>query len=168
MSTPIPILNHYVYHYHNFLSQRQYNAKRFLALIELLYNISVKHSCFFLLASLIFRKYSVSRKCIISFYFFQHKSLYINRYVFSHLTFICYILLLNRYVFFTVCNEGTYGSNCNYTCGQCHAKEDCHHVNGTCLLGCEPGYQGDLCKSRKKVTNNMGFFFVMLYFCLIK
>lgn len=121
--------------------------------------------CFFFTCFFNISKIFSINKCIISFYCFQHKSLYINRHVFSHLTFICYILLLNRYIYITVCNEGTYGSDCNYTCGQCHAKEDCHHVNGTCLLGCEPGYQGDLCKSRKKVTNNMGFFLVMLYFC---
>lgn len=33
------------------------------------------------------------------------------------------------------------------TCGYCLDTDDCHHVNGTCVMGCEPGYKGDLCKA---------------------
>ena len=51
--------------------------------------------------------------------------------------------------FFTACVVGTYGNNCNNTCGNCLNVNDCFHTNGTCLTGCDPGYTGDLCKTRK-------------------
>ena len=51
--------------------------------------------------------------------------------------------------FFTACVVGTYGNNCNNTCGNCLNVNECFHTNGTCLTGCDPGYTGDLCKTRK-------------------
>lgn len=48
-----------------------------------------------------------------------------------------------------VCDQGTYGKDCNSTCGYCVEQKDCHHINGTCLKGCKPGYFGELCKERK-------------------
>ena len=49
-----------------------------------------------------------------------------------------------------VCENGTYGQECNTTCGQCGGEEHCHHENGTCLNGCKPGYIGNLCKRGKE------------------
>ena len=47
------------------------------------------------------------------------------------------------------CENGTYGNDCNNTCGLCTDKESCFHTNGTCLVGCDPGYIGELCKTGK-------------------
>ena len=44
------------------------------------------------------------------------------------------------------CENGTYGYDCNKTCGHCTDKESCFHTNGTCRFGCNPGYMGELCK----------------------
>lgn len=38
-----------------------------------------------------------------------------------------------------------YGENCGIACGNCLAKEQCHHINGTCMNGCDRGYQGSKC-----------------------
>ena len=54
-------------------------------------------------------------------------------------------------LFLTACVAGTYGNNCNNTCGNCLNADDCFHTNGTCLTGCDPGYTGALCKTRKKI-----------------
>ena len=67
--------------------------------------------------------------------------------------------------YLTACNHGMYGNFCNNSCGYCHAEDTCYHVNGTCLLGCEPGYQGDLCKTRKKIII---LIVPLLYVCFIK
>ena len=44
------------------------------------------------------------------------------------------------------CENGTYGRDCNKTCGHCRDGSSCLHTNGTCLTGCDSGYFGDLCK----------------------
>lgn len=49
--------------------------------------------------------------------------------------------------FLVACHTGTYGQNCQDTCGLCLNSRDCYHVNGTCHMGCEPGYKGDMCKT---------------------
>ena len=71
-------------------------------------------------------------------------------------TFICYqyvIFLLSVHSIVLVgCSNMTFGQDCNNTCGHCLNNDVCHHVNGTCLRGCNPGYHGDLCATRKKIT----------------
>lgn len=53
-----------------------------------------------------------------------------------------------KYILFcAVCRKGSYGINCNETCGQCRDIIQCSHINGTCLTGCESGFRGDLCKT---------------------
>nr|XP_022307498.1 neurogenic locus notch homolog protein 1-like [Crassostrea virginica] len=47
----------------------------------------------------------------------------------------------------TLCDTGTYGTNCNEICGHCLHSEDCFAVNGTCLTGCASGYFGHRCKT---------------------
>ena len=47
------------------------------------------------------------------------------------------------------CVNGTYGFDCNETCGKCKDQNDCFHVNGSCLNSCSPGFVGELCKTRK-------------------
>lgn len=50
---------------------------------------------------------------------------------------------------FIECNKGSFGQNCTQTCGNCFGKQ-CHHVNGTCAYGCNPGYKGVYCTKGKK------------------
>lgn len=45
------------------------------------------------------------------------------------------------------CQNRTYGQNCKNTCGHCLNYEDCFHVNGTCVMGCESGYKGNTCNT---------------------
>lgn len=45
------------------------------------------------------------------------------------------------------CAEGSYGVDCNLTCGHCLDVNQCSNINGTCLNGCDAGYQGDLCNN---------------------
>ena len=44
-----------------------------------------------------------------------------------------------------MCSDGTFGQNCTEECGECLGKEQCDHVNGTCVNGCNPGYYGITC-----------------------
>ena len=50
---------------------------------------------------------------------------------------------------FEACNNGTYGLECNNTCGYCLDGDNCSKANGTCIRGCSAGYVGNLCKTRK-------------------
>ncbi|XP_061194994.1 multiple epidermal growth factor-like domains protein 10 [Saccostrea echinata] len=43
------------------------------------------------------------------------------------------------------CDGNEYGDSCNETCRKCMDSEPCHHVNGSCVNGCESGYQGNKC-----------------------
>ncbi|XP_062592547.1 multiple epidermal growth factor-like domains protein 10 [Saccostrea cucullata] len=45
------------------------------------------------------------------------------------------------------CDGGRYGQDCEDRCGACLGYKQCHHINGSCLGGCDTGYEGDLCKS---------------------
>eukprot|EP00105_Crassostrea_gigas_P043578 XP_019927726.1 PREDICTED: protein jagged-1b isoform X2 [Crassostrea gigas] len=45
------------------------------------------------------------------------------------------------------CDRGSYGYDCKETCGHCRDVSQCSNINGWCLTGCDPGYQGDLCKT---------------------
>nr|XP_022312210.1 uncharacterized protein LOC111117395 [Crassostrea virginica]XP_022312211.1 uncharacterized protein LOC111117395 [Crassostrea virginica] len=45
-----------------------------------------------------------------------------------------------------VCPKQMYGQSCSLPCGNCSKGETCHHVNGTCLYGCNVGAQGEDCK----------------------
>lgn len=45
------------------------------------------------------------------------------------------------------CERGWYGVNCNETCGHCRDMDQCSNTNGTCLTGCDAGFQGELCNT---------------------
>ena len=47
------------------------------------------------------------------------------------------------------CAEGFYGNACSHVCGHCVDHEGCHHINGSCLRGCTPGYTGNKCDLRR-------------------
>ncbi|GFO17529.1 receptor-type tyrosine-protein phosphatase kappa [Plakobranchus ocellatus] len=46
------------------------------------------------------------------------------------------------------CPIGKYGPGCSQTCSNtCKGEGNpCHHIDGGCLQGCDPGYQGNQCK----------------------
>ncbi|GFR78172.1 multiple epidermal growth factor-like domains 10 [Elysia marginata] len=52
-----------------------------------------------------------------------------------------------NYICLPRCEEGKYGENCANTCSDHCGGQDkpCDHVTGVCLLGCRPGYSGQLC-----------------------
>ncbi|RUS69941.1 hypothetical protein EGW08_022297 [Elysia chlorotica] len=52
------------------------------------------------------------------------------------------------------CDIGYYGDGCIKSCSDhCAGKNNsCNHINGTCDLGCVPGYQGTLCTQAKLST----------------
>lgn len=53
------------------------------------------------------------------------------------------------------CDRGTYGNVCNEPCGHCRDINQCSNFNGTCLNGCDAGFKGDLCKTRKYANIQM-------------
>ena len=57
-----------------------------------------------------------------------------------------YMFILEMYSFcITECPHGQYGEACENVCGQCIDPSECHHVHGTCLNGCRPGFTGNHC-----------------------
>lgn len=46
---------------------------------------------------------------------------------------------------FTECGNRNFGPDCKESCGKCLRGEPCHHINGTCMDGCDSGYFGILC-----------------------
>lgn len=53
---------------------------------------------------------------------------------------------------FTECDGGTFGPRCINMCGQCAQNEHCHHINGSCLNGCDPGFYENQCIKSKLCT----------------
>lgn len=47
------------------------------------------------------------------------------------------------------CNNGMYGDLCQNECGHCAETPQCHHINGTCLNGCLPGYTSEFCNQSR-------------------
>lgn len=62
----------------------------------------------------------------------------------------------------TECDARTFGPNCAETCGNCAGNEQCHHVNATCLNGCNPGFQGLNCTEGNLQSNT-----VVCMFCIM-
>ncbi|PVD25283.1 hypothetical protein C0Q70_15783 [Pomacea canaliculata] len=44
-----------------------------------------------------------------------------------------------------VCEGGSYGADCNSSCGHCKDNAPCDPISGNCPDGCAPGYTGDRC-----------------------
>lgn len=61
----------------------------------------------------------------------------------NHDRYLKYILHVS-----TACVNGTYGLDCNKTCGHCREVHQCFHADGVCLTGCDIGYQGSFCQTR--------------------
>lgn len=47
------------------------------------------------------------------------------------------------------CTDGLFGDMCQNKCGQCSNLSQCHHIDGTCLGGCQPGYISEFCNQCK-------------------
>lgn len=47
------------------------------------------------------------------------------------------------------CDKGSFGTRCGEKCGRCRDFHQCFHIDGACLTGCDPGFEGDLCKTCK-------------------
>ena len=45
----------------------------------------------------------------------------------------------------TECDGKMFGKDCTESCGKCLNNDQCHHVNGSCVNGCSPGYYGINC-----------------------
>lgn len=58
------------------------------------------------------------------------------------------------------CDVGSYGYDCNETCGHCRDVSQCSNINGTCLTGCDAGYQGDTCKTLDELSRRTLLFFI--------
>lgn len=52
--------------------------------------------------------------------------------------------LLKKFIL-TEYDRGTFGQSCIKGCGNCVHNEQCHHINGSCINGCDPGYDGTQC-----------------------
>ena len=46
-----------------------------------------------------------------------------------------------------VCAKGRYGKNCTGRCSANCVDGACDHVDGRCVQGCNPGYQGTTCSN---------------------
>ena len=55
--------------------------------------------------------------------------------------------LMFMFIFFLACSRGAYGTKCHEMCGHCFEEQNCFHIDGTCLNGCDPGYYGVSCKT---------------------
>lgn len=49
---------------------------------------------------------------------------------------------------FTECSNVKFEDGCYRDCGYCRNMSQCHHENGSCVNGCEPGYKQYDCKQR--------------------
>ena len=62
----------------------------------------------------------------------------------------------------TACDQRTYGENCSEICSPNCAGLDqaCDNVNGSCISGCDVGYQGEKCDAGKDeiVLTELRFF----------
>lgn len=64
-------------------------------------------------------------------------------------------ILFSLFFFFLECSENMYGENCTEKCGSCLNSEQCHPINGTCMKGCDRGFQGSSCIESKLIYNTI-------------
>ena len=67
------------------------------------------------------------------------------------------------------CEQFTYGLECKQACGYCSKGEQCNHVNGSCLNGCDVGVYDDKCDKGKfyNLITICGFY-EMIFFIQIR
>lgn len=77
-----------------------------------------------------------------------------------------YDSIFKRCFGFVACNNKGYGEKCSTPCGNCLGLAQCHHLNGTCTDGCNPGYQGSACNDgRNLVLLNTCELILPMYIC---
>ena len=59
------------------------------------------------------------------------------------------------YFYIYACENLTYGLDCREICGNCLNLKQCNHINGSCMEGCDPGFQGEKCV--RGAFNNLVF-----------
>ena len=59
------------------------------------------------------------------------------------------------------CYNNTYGQDCAETCGHCRDSKPCHHINGSCVNGCAPGFKGSQCVEGKQLFPTKMFYIYM-------
>lgn len=64
---------------------------------------------------------------------------------------------------FSECIAGSYGENCNNSCGHCLNETACDHVTGICDVECDPGYQTPYCTEGEDFCHKT---FNKYYICL--
>lgn len=52
---------------------------------------------------------------------------------------------------FAACSNGTFGVDCELTCGHCYVNSACDHVNGSCASGCASGWAGTVCNESEMI-----------------
>ena len=69
--------------------------------------------------------------------------------------FLCnfYFLAIRTNSSVLVCGVNTYGAACLQKCGECK-RDLCHHVNGTCLEDCKPGFTSSTSLNRCDAGKN--------------
>lgn len=74
-----------------------------------------------------------------------------NRCFYYHYIMIYYCCCFLLVFVLVECDIGSYGVDCRESCGHCRDIHQCSNINGTCLTGCNAGYQGVLCKTREYI-----------------
>ena len=58
----------------------------------------------------------------------------------------CYLVQILSILFqMTACTSGSYGQDCLQSCGNCAGGGACDTVDGSCPIGCDPGWSGATC-----------------------
>ena len=58
------------------------------------------------------------------------------------------------FVLYLVCKQGFFGDECSRRCGNCRNKQTCHHINGSCLNGCDEGVKGWNCTTGTRLPKH--------------
>lgn len=83
----------------------------------------------------------------------MYVSAYCSFYAYCHVLYLHLFLLILKINFaFLACPDGTYGTDCSMHCGKCRDVGQCNHVDGTCMNGCEIGYNGSKCTEGKHIV----------------
>lgn len=62
---------------------------------------------------------------------------------------------LSYYKYFNLylaCDRESYGYGCREKCGRCRDLNQCFHITGACLTGCDAGYEGSMCNASEYNT----------------
>lgn len=70
-------------------------------------------------------------------------------------------------IFFSVCRDQYYGSDCNTSCGHCKNDDVCNNVTGHCPRGCRRQWMGNRCDGRFNGGNVIQKSFKILYLQIV-